>query len=161
MSIEHTFADNVILVSKTDLKGRITYANKEFIKISGYTEIELINKPHNILRHPDMPRTIFKLLWDTLQHGDEIHAYVINKTKNGNYYWVLANVAPSININKKIIGYHSTRNQPSKEGLKIIIPLYKKLVDIEKTLGLDSALNTLKNILNEKGVSYEEFMLTI
>lgn len=158
---EHTFSNEFILVSKTDLKGKITYANQEFIKIVGYTEKELIGKAHNIVRHEDMPKIIFKLLWDTIQTGQEINAYVINKCKDGGYYWVFANVVASVNIHGKRLGYHSTRRKPRKEALDIIKPLYKKLLAIEKSSGMDASLEVLTNILNEKGVSYEEFVLTI
>ena len=161
MSVEHKFADNVILVSKTDLQGKITYANQEFIKIVGFSEEELIGKPHNIIRHPDMPRIVFKLLWDTIKTGNEINAYVINKCKDGGYYWVFANVASSVNIHGKTVGYHSTRHTASKKALAVIKPLYKKLLAIEKSSGMDAALRELTNILNEKGMAYEEFVLTI
>lgn len=80
------FKPEEIIVSKTDLKGRITYANRVFLDISGFTEAELLGKPHSILRHPEMPRCVFKLLWDTIQNGSEIFAYVINRCKNGDHY---------------------------------------------------------------------------
>lgn len=97
MSITETpdelrFDENLFIVSKTDLKGNITYANDLFIEISGYTEKELIGAPHNILRHKDMPRAVFKLLWDKIQKGEEIFAYVKNRAKSGKYYWVHAYV---------------------------------------------------------------------
>jgi len=114
---EHTFSKDVILVSKTDLKGNITYANQEFIKIVGYTEEELIGKPHNIIRHDDMPRIVFQLLWDTIKTGKEINAYVINKSKDGGYYWVFANVVASVNIHGETLGYHSTRHTPEQKHL--------------------------------------------
>ena len=159
---ERTFSDDIILVSKTDLKGIITYANQEFIKIVGYKETELIGKPHNIIRHPDMPRIVFKLLWDTLKSGKEINAYVINQCKNENdHYWVFANVAASVDVKGNVLGYHSTRHTASKEALSIIIPLYKELLEIEKRSGMDGSLKRLQEILNEQGVSYDEFVLTI
>lgn len=78
------------IVSKTDLKGRITYGNEIFIKMSGYSEHELLNAPHNILRHKDMPAVVFKLLWDRLKAKTAINAYVKNRCKNGDFYWVFA-----------------------------------------------------------------------
>jgi PAS domain S-box-containing protein len=83
-----TFREDEIIVSKTDLKGLITYANKTFLDISGFTEEELLGQPHNIIRHPDMPQCVFKLLWKTVAKGDEIFAYVKNMCKNGDHYWV-------------------------------------------------------------------------
>jgi hypothetical protein len=96
-----------------------------------------------------------------MKTGDEINAYVKNRCKNGDYYWVFANVAPSVNSNGKIVGYHSTRHTASNETLAIIEPLYKKLIAIERTSGMDGSLKALTNILNEKGVSYEEFVFSI
>jgi PAS domain S-box-containing protein len=72
--VERTFGEDEIIVSKTDVKGRITYANQVFLRVAGYTERELLGQPHNIIRHPDMPRCVFKLLWDTLEAKREIFA---------------------------------------------------------------------------------------
>ena len=116
---EKTFKTNELLVTKTDLKGNITYANQKFIQIVGMSEEELISKPHNIIRHPDMPKIIFKLLWDTLKSGSEINAYVKNLCADGSYYWVMANVTPSY-FNGKIIGYHSARRAPRREAQKLL-----------------------------------------
>ena len=93
--VERFFDKDEIIVSKTDLKGRMTYCNDVFLRIAGYTEQELLGQPHSIIRHPDMPRCVFKLLWDTIGAGKEIFAYVINRAKNGDHYWVLAHVTPS------------------------------------------------------------------
>lgn len=158
---EVSFPDIGVIVSKTDTKGKITYGNELFIKMSGYTESELLYKPHNILRHPDMPRIIFKLLWDTIKSDNEINAYVKNLTKDGSYYWVLANVTPSHDKNGNIIGYFSVRRKPSKEALNVIVPLYQKLLQIEKSQGMEASGRYIENLLNEKGMSYEEFILTI
>lgn len=89
-SAKVALGDDEIIVSKTDLKGRITYANRVFLTIAGYTEQEVLGEPHSIIRHPDLPRCIFKLLWDTIQGGTEIFAYVINRCKNGDHYLVYA-----------------------------------------------------------------------
>lgn len=88
--VERRFGEDELIVTKTDLKGRITYCNEVFVRMSGYTEQECLGEPHNIIRHPDMPRCVFKLLWDTIQGGQEIFAYVLNLSKNGDHYWVLA-----------------------------------------------------------------------
>ena len=159
---ERIFSNDVILVSKTDLKGIITYANQEFIKIVGYSEKELIGQPHNLIRHPDMPRIVFKLLWDTLKTGEEINAYVINQCKDkSDYYWVFANVVASTDIKGNVLGYHSTRHTAKKEALDVIIPLYKELVAIEKHSGMEGSLKKLQEILNEGGITYDEFVLSI
>jgi len=158
---EKKFLENEIIVSKTDTKGKITYGNEIFIKISGYEEEELLGAPHNILRHPDMPKVIFKLLWETIQAGEEINAYVKNLSKDGSFYWVLANVTPSFDKNGKIIGYFSVRRLPSKNALEIIKPLYAKLLSLEKSGGMNASLQYINEILEDKGVSYEEFIISI
>ncbi len=158
---EHSFDEKTILVSKTDLQGHITYANQNFIKISGFSEKELIGKPHNIVRHPQMPAVVFKLLWNNLKNGEEINAYVINSTKDGGFYWVLANVTPSFNSEGKVIGYHSARRKPTKEALNVIKPLYNELLQIEKSSGIDASQKRLNEILQEKGCDYDEFVFSI
>lgn len=119
------FGDNEIIVSKTDLKGYLTYANDVFLDIAGYTEAEVLGKPHSLIRHPRMPRCIFKLLWETISGGGELFAYVMNRCKNGDHYWVLAHVTPSRNEAGEIIGYHSSRRVPNRKILEgTIVPLY-------------------------------------
>ena len=107
--VERTFGDDEIIVSKTDTKGRITYANRVFQQVAGYTEDELLGKAHSIVRHPDMPRCVFKFLWDTIGAGNEVFAYVLNKAKNGDHYWVFAHVTPTFDDHGRIISYHSNR----------------------------------------------------
>ncbi len=149
------------LVSKTDLKGRITYCNKIFMKVAGYSESELLGKPHNIVRHPDMPRVIFKLLWNRIQNKEEIFAYVKNKTKNGGYYWVYANVTASVNDKGTIIGYYSVRRKVNEQALPVIEDLYAKLLQIESRGGMEASQKYLNNLLKEKGVNYDEFIATL
>ncbi len=164
---EQHFDKDEIIVSKTDLKGRLTYMNNVFIRISGFSEKELLGRPHKIIRHPEMPRAIFKTLWSCLEDGKEIFAYVINKTKNGDYYWVLAHVTPSRDISNKIIGYHSNRRVANKETLeKHVIPLYSKLLEEEKKYddrkkGLDASMKIIKDILEEKNMSINQFIFSI
>lgn len=158
---ELTFSDNEFIVSKTDLTGKITYGNSLFIKMSGYAENELLGKPHNILRHEDMPAVIFKLLWSELKEGNEIFAYVNNKTKNGDNYWVFAHVTPSYDLDRKITNYHSVRRKPSQNALNIIKPLYATLLQKEKHNGINAAESALNEILKNKGLSYGEFILSI
>jgi len=159
-NIEKTFSKNELLVTKTDLKGKITYANQAFMKIVGMSEDELLGEPHSIVRHPDMPKIIFKYLWTYLQNKQEIHAYVKNLCADGSYYWVMANVTPSY-TDAKVVGYHSARRKPTKEALEIIIPLYEELLKAEKSSGIDASENILNNLLKEKGVEYDEFILSI
>lgn len=158
---ELTFGDEEFIVSKTDLNGKITYGNALFIQMSGYSELELIDQPHNILRHPDMPAVVFKLLWSQVRAGKEIFAYVKNKTKNGDFYWVFAHVTPSFDSNRKISNFHSVRRKPSAKALSVIKPLYASLLQKEKTAGVAATEEMLNQLLKDKGVSYDEFILSL
>ena len=153
--------ENDFIVSKTDLKGRLTYVNRIFMELADYTEAELLGKPHNIVRHPDMPKGVFKLLWDMVQNNEEIFAYVVNKTKNGDAYWVYANVTPSFDEKGNKVGYYSVRRQPNKEALAIITPLYKQMVTAEKSGGVEAGTKVLTELLEDKGVGYNEFIISI
>lgn len=158
---EITFGDEEFIVSKTDLKGKITYCNDLFLKMSGFKELELIDQPHNILRHPDMPAVVFKLLWERIKEGKEIFAYVKNRTKNDDYYWVFAHVTPSFDPNRKIANYHSVRRKPSQKALEVIKPIYATLLQKEKTGGMAASEAALTQLLKDKGVSYDELILSL
>lgn len=159
--MELSFNENEIIVSKTDLKGRITYGNEVFIKLSGYEEHELLGKPHNIVRHKEMPKCIFKLLWERIQSGEEIFAYVVNQAKNGDHYWVFANVTPSFDNNGKIIGYYSVRRKPKSDALQTIQTLYSTLINTEKSGGVNASMKYLEETLRNKGKNYDEFILSL
>ena len=130
------------------------------MNIVGMGKEILVGAPHSIIRHPDMPKVIFKYLWSYLQSGKEIHAYVKNICADGSYYWVMANVTPSFDKNNTIIGYHSARRSPSQSALQIIKPLYQKLLNAEKGGGLSASEKIMNDLLKEKGVAYDEFILS-
>ncbi|QOP42507.1 PAS domain-containing protein [Sulfurimonas sediminis] len=159
--MERTLGENDFIVSKTDTKGRLTYVNKIFIDLAEYTEEELLGKPHNIVRHPDMPKTIFKLLWDRVQAKEEIFAYVINSTKNNNSYWVYANVTPSLDERGNTVGYYSVRRKPNPEALETIKPLYAQMLQAERSGGMDAGMKILTNLLDQEGVSYDEYIISL
>lgn len=149
------------IISKTDLKSKILYGNRIFIKISGYSEKELLGKPHNILRHPDMPRCAFKILYDHIQNGKEWFGFVKNLRKNGGYYWVFANISPTYDSNGNMIGYYSVRRKP-RDGFKSIIePLYQQLLNIESTGGMNASLKAVEELLNKHSMNFNELMLKI
>lgn len=159
--VERTFAPTEFIVSKTDEKGRLMYVNKTFMEIADYTETDLHNQPHSIIRHPDMPRGVFKLLWDRIQSGKEIFAYVMNMTKFGDHYWVIAHVTPSYDTSGKHCGYHSNRRVPSPAALNVIKPIYKEMLSIEaksRKDGPSDSVAYLQSLLDEKGISYDEFI---
>ncbi len=163
---ERTFEDDEIIVSKTDLQGRITYANHIFIRVSGYTEEELLGKPHNLIRHPDMPRCVFKLLWDTIDAGNEIFAYVNNLCKNGDNYWVLAHVTPSFDEFGNIISYHSSRRVPDRTAVEKVKDVYQSLKSIEDAspdwrVGMQNATNALVSQLEDAGIQYDEYVFAL
>ncbi len=160
---ERVMRDNDFIVSKTDLKGRVTYANKIFIEFSGYSQDELLNTQHNIIRHPDMPRAVFNLLWKTLESGQEFNGYVKNMSKDGGYYWVFANVTPSYDNNNKLIGYYSVRRKPSAQAVSVIEPIYNEMLAAEKKAGAKNAIDAATQLLLDKlqGVDYDQFALSI
>ncbi len=158
---EKFLSDDEFIVSKTDKHGKILYGNRIFIKISGYEEHELLDQPHSILRHPDMPKCVFKLLWDRLQAKQEIFAYVKNLAKDGSFYWVYANVTVTLNKNGGVVDLHSVRRKPSSKAMEVIPGLYKALLAEENKAGMDSATKMLMNILNDKGVSYDDFIFDL
>lgn len=164
---ERFFGKDEIIVSKTDLKGRITYCNQICCRIADYGERELIGQPHSILRHDYMPRCVFKLLWDTIADGREIFAYVVNRTKYDDYYWVLAHVTPSYDERGAINGYHSNRRVPDPQLIRgTVMPLYEALKAKEDSHsnakdGMHAGTDMLTGILKEKGVSYDEFIFSL
>jgi len=163
---ERTWSEERIIVSKTDTKGIITYANRTFCEVASYTESELVGQNHNIIRHPDMPRCVFKLLWDTIASGREIFAYVVNQAKNGDHYWVFAHVTPCYDSKGQIVGYHSSRRVPRREGVELMKKVYADLLAIEKSHsspkeGMLAAEAKLMEILEQQGMQYDEFILSI
>ena len=144
------------IVSETDAKGKITYCNDYFMEVSGYTEEELIGKPHNIVRHPDMPKVVFKLLWETISAGKNINALVKNLAKDGRYYWIFTEFEIRKNTDTgEIIGYHAARKSISKHVIEIIADLYAELLEIEKNDSIEAAEKYLVNFLKDKGDDIE------
>ena len=144
------------IVSETDEKGKITFANDYFMEVSGYNQEELIGKNHNIVRHPDMPKVVFKLLWQTIKSGKNINAVVKNLAKDGRYYWIFT----EFEIRKDtdtgaIIGYHASRKTISKHVIEIIADLYKELLEIEKKNSVEASEKYLVRFLKEKGDEIE------
>jgi len=159
--VERTFGDHEIIVSKTDAKGRIEYANDVFVRVSGYSEHELLGQPHNVIRHPDMPRAVFSLMWETIGAGQEIFAYVNNLAADGSHYWVLAHVTPSYGRGRDLAGYHSNRRCPERGAVREADLLYRVLRAEElrharpaDALAASTAL--LGRALADRGQTYEE-----
>ncbi len=158
-NVEAKFNIDEIFFSSTDLKGIIQAGNRVFFNVAKYEPDEMIGKPHNIVRHPDMPKTIFRLLWDYIKNKKPILAYVKNLAKDGSYYWVAALVLPIVGRDGKIKKYLSIRIKPTGKFFEIIPSLYKKLKEIEEKYGIDDAISFLSQELENLGFeSYDHFM---
>lgn len=163
---EVRFRPDSVIVSKTDLKGIITYVNETFLEVSGFEMQDVLGKPHNVIRNDFMPRCVFKLLWDRLKSEQEVFAYVVNRCKNGNYYWVLAHVTPSVDVNGKVLGYHSSRRVPDPKVIsETILPLYTGLKAIEESGsrqkdGMQAAYDELMRTMDKLGTDYDRFIFT-
>jgi PAS domain S-box-containing protein len=163
---EVMFGTEEILVTKTDLTGTITYANDVFLRVAGYSEGDVIGQPHSFIRHPEMPRAIFKLLWEALHGGKEIFAYVVNCAKYGDHYWVFAHVTPTLDANGTVTGYHSSRRCPDRRQVEQVKVLYDRMLAAErqhprKADAIAASLQILKLAVAEHHQSYEEFVFSI
>ncbi|MDY0873530.1 PAS domain-containing protein [Dongia rigui] len=155
-----------MIVSKTDLKGRITYANDVFLRLAKFPRSQVIGAPHSLIRHPDMPRCVFKMLWDTIQTKKELFAYIVNMARDGDHYWVFAHVTPTFDANRNILGFHSNRRKPDKAQLEKIIPMYAELLAEEnrhdsRKDGMLRGHDMLMNMLKGKGLDYDEFVFSL
>ncbi|MCX8049233.1 MAG: PAS domain-containing protein [Methylohalobius sp.] len=163
---ERRLGENDFIVSKTDTTGKITYANRIFMEICGYTERELLGTQHNIIRHPDMPHGAFWLLWDTIQKKQEFFAFVKNLTKDGSFYWVFANVTPDLDNRGHIAGYYSVRRQAPTHAIRAIEPIYREMLAIEQKAGsvkqgIQQSVAYLQDFLKNKGITYEQLVLDL
>jgi PAS domain S-box-containing protein len=158
---ERTFGADEIIVTKTDPRGVITYANEVFLRMSALTEADAVGQPHNLIRHPDMPRVVFKLLWDTLADRQEIFAYVQNLAADGAHYWVFAHVTPSIAADGRLVGYHSNRRSPHRDVVAQVSRLYDRLRAAEqREPTAKAAVEAGEQALREElgGRTYDEFV---
>jgi PAS domain S-box-containing protein len=151
--IEHELTSVDLIVSKSDEKGDITYVNPIFVKISGYTQASLLEKPHSILRHPDMPKVIFKYLWENIKEGKDVIAYVKNLCADGSFYWVLATVRMAKNPDGTFRNYMSTRRAITQSAKETISKLYAELLAIEKSEGEAASEAAFKDFLESNGIT--------
>jgi PAS domain S-box-containing protein len=164
--VERSFGADEVIVTKTDLRGHITYANDVFCRVSAYPEADMLGKAHSIIRHPDMPRAVFRLLWDTITAGEELFAYVLNLAGDGAHYWVLAHVTPSRDARGNVVGYHSNRRLPSPAALEQIKPIYQALLAEERKHGnageaARAGRDLLDGYLSERGTDYDRFVWSL
>ena len=158
---EKRLNENDFIVSKTDTKGKIIYCNEIFSKMAGYDASDLIGANHNIIRHPDMPRIAFKILWDLIKANKEFFGFVKNLSKDGSYYWVLAYITADTDARGNIISYTSVRRKPPQSAIDAIAPIYKLLVDAERRGGMDASEKLLNDYLTENKTTYDELVLTL
>ena len=145
---EYVLNDEEFIVSKTDTRGFITYCNRVFVKAAGWSRFELIGANHNIIRHPDMPKIAFKILWDLIQKKEEFFGFVKNLRKDGGFYWVFAYITADVDLSGKIVGYTSFRKKPSRTGINEISKIYAKLKEAEERGGMSASYELLKEMLN-------------
>lgn len=150
-----------VIMSKTDAIGVIEYANEYFMEVSGYEEQELMGQPHNIIRHPDMPKIIFKLIWQRLDDGKNIHALVKNLAKDGRYYWVLTNFETKYDKNGKIVSHYARRKAAPGNAIYEIEKLYKTVLAIEQRKDPEIAEKFFYGLLEDREQSYDEFILDL
>ena len=149
------------LVSKTDQRGNILYANEFFSRVTGYSPNEVMGQPHNILRHPDMPSAIFFLMWQRIRNGQNITAIVKNLAKSGKYYWVTTDFEIQKDLISNNINYIAFRRFASKKAVDTVIPLYSALLDIEKKQGIEASLIYLQGYLAERDTTFDLYMSSI
>ena len=158
---EKKLGDDDFIISKTDTKGKIIYCNEIFTEMSGYEADDLIGANHNLIRHPDTPRIAFKLLWELIQQKKEFFGFVKNLRKNGDYYWVLAYITADVDSRGNIVSYTSVRRKAPQSAIDTVIPLYKLLVDAERSGGMESSKKLLEDFLAKKEMSYNEFVTAL
>ena len=155
---EINIPDDDVLISVTDPKGNIIETNDIFTKISGYSEDELIGSSHNIIRHPDMPKIMFKIVWDHIMDKENVMAVVKNLAKNGKYYWVVTDFVTRVDADRNIVNYTAYRRPVHDKVKKAVIPLYKALCAIEDVAGMDAAEKFLNNYFKDRDTNYDDMV---
>jgi len=147
------------IMSRTDTKGVIEFGNDYFFEISGYSPNELIGQPHSVIRHPDMPKVIFKIMWDRLKQGKNIFAVVKNLAKDGRYYWVTTKFEIKKHpVDNTIVGYMAYRQAASQKAVETMKKLYSELLEIEKSGGVEASEKYLIGYLESQRKTYDEFI---
>jgi PAS domain S-box-containing protein len=129
---ERPWGEDELLISKADRDGRITYASDNFLKLSLIEESDALGAQHNIVRHPEMPASLFHLMWQQISAGKEFFSFLSNMARNGDHYWVFSHVTPTVDIDGNLLGFHSSCRKPKPEQIRVIEPLYRQLLDEER-----------------------------
>ena len=150
------------LMSRTNKHGHIMASNEAFQEVSGYTEAELYNQPHSLIRHPDMPKVVFKILWENLKGRQNFHAIIKNLSKSGKYYWVITNFEIIRNEKDEITAFVSYRKALPKSLInEHIAPLYERLLKIENANGMEVSERYFKGFLEDRKTTYDKFIRTL
>jgi len=149
------------IVSKTDTKGKIIYCNEIFIQMAGYPAADLIGANHNLIRHPDMPKIAFKLVWDKIQAKEEFFGLVKNLCSDGGYYWVFAYITADLDLNGNIVSYTSVRRKATQSAVDTIIPIYQQLLQAEQSGGTNASEKVLQDLLKKHDLEYDEFIINL
>lgn len=158
---EIKLSDKEPIYSKTDSKGKISYSNAYFQKVSGYTESELVGAPQSIVRHPDMPRAIFFFMWQKLKSGKSLRAIVKNMSKNGDHYWVITEFNID-KVNGNII-YTAKRTPAPVKLVEHFDPIYRKMVEMEELAvtpekGMEKSLEYLLGLMEKEDKDYDQYI---
>ena len=151
-----------VVISETDVYGRITNVNDVFCNVCGYSPDEMIGQPHSIIRHPDMPKLIFKLLWDNLKAGNNFIGVIKNLAKSGEYYWVITDFEMRRDTMGNITHYIARRKSVPKAVIEnYVAPLYETLLKLEKVGGMELSTRFFKNYLAKQGKDYIDFIIDV
>ena len=151
-----------VVISETDVYGRITNVNDVFCNVCGYSLEEMIGQPHSIIRHPDMPKLVFKLLWDNLKVGNNFIGVIKNLAKSGEYYWVITDFEMRRDATGNITHYIARRKSVPKAVIEnYVAPLYETLLKLEKVGGMELSSRFFKNYLAKQGKDYIDFIIDV
>ena len=150
--------DDQVLISVTDPKGIIIETNDIFTKISGYKEEELIGSSHNLIRHPDMPKIMFKIVWDHIMDKENVMAVVKNLAKDGRYYWVVTDFVTQVDADRNVINYTAYRRPVHDRVKQAVEPLYKALCAIEDVAGMKASERFLNDYFEDRDTNYDDMV---
>lgn len=163
--VERRLGDDELIVTKTDLQGRLTYANDVFLQISALREEDTLGRPHNIIRHPDMPRALFRILWNRLESGQEVFAHIKNLGTDGAHYWVLAHATPSRDARGDVVGYHSNRRRPTWASIAEVERVHAAVRRAEAGLparqAAEAGERAFVELLGERGLTFDSWVWTL
>jgi PAS domain S-box-containing protein len=159
-------ADDEFIVSKADLRGRLTYVNRTFMEMALLSEVQLLSKNHNIIRHPDMPKGVFNLLWQSIKKEQEFFGFIKNLRNDGRYYWVFANVTAEYDTKGKLMGFLSVRRKPPASAIATIIPLYQQMLQLERSassakVSEQSSVEFLQQQCSQFNTDYQHFIIDL